>query len=61
MNLFDNLDNIDVMNKRAAMAYVREMTFMSPKQLSMVISNLKKLYKQEKKKKLNTEDGGEVA
>lgn len=60
LNLFDNLDNVDVMNKRAAMAYVRDMTFMSPKQLSMVISNLKKLYKQEKKKKLNAEDEEEL-
>lgn len=43
--LFDKLEDLDLVNKRALMVYVRELTNLSPKQLSIVLSSLKKHYK----------------
>lgn len=45
-NIVDNIDNPDLMfSKRAVMIYIREITGMSSKQLSIVLSSLKKQYK----------------
>ena len=52
--LLDSSDEIDLINKRAVMAYMREITKLSPKQLSVVLSNLKKHYKDIRK----ATDGG---
>lgn len=43
--LLDGIEEIDLINKRAVMAYMREITKLSPKQLSVVLSTLKKHYK----------------
>ena len=43
--LFDKLDDLDLVNKRAIMLYLREITRLTPKQLSIVLSSLKKHYK----------------
>ena len=40
-----NLDSIDILNKRAVLLYLREISGMSSKQLSVVLSVLKKHYK----------------
>lgn len=45
-NIVDNIDNPDLMfSKRAVMIYIREITGLSSKQLSIVLSSLKKQYK----------------
>lgn len=43
--ILDGIDEIDLINKRAVMAYMRDITLLSPKQLSVVLSTLKKHYK----------------
>lgn len=47
--IVNNLDEIDILNKRAVLLYIREITNLSSKQLSVVLSNLKKHYKDVKK------------
>lgn len=43
--LLSDIEDVDLINKRAVMAYMREITKLSPKQLSVVLSSLKKHYK----------------
>jgi len=43
--IFGNVENLDIINKRAVMIYIRNITNLSPKQLSIVLSTLKKHYK----------------
>lgn len=43
--LVKDLDKVDIISKRAIMLYIREITNLSSKQLSMILSNLKKHYK----------------
>lgn len=43
--LFNNINELDFLNKRAVMLYLREITSLSPKQLSVVLSLMKKHYK----------------
>jgi hypothetical protein len=43
--IFNNLDDLDFSNKRAIMNYLREITRLSPKKLSVALSALKKYYK----------------
>jgi hypothetical protein len=43
--LFGRLEDLDFANKRAIMIYVREICLLTPKQLSIVLSSLKKYYK----------------
>lgn len=43
--LIDNIDEIDLLSKRAVMLYIREITGLSSKQLSIVLSSLKKQYR----------------
>jgi hypothetical protein len=47
--IVENLEDIDILNKRAVLLYIREITNLSSKQLSVVLSNLKKYYKDVKK------------
>lgn len=44
--IIENIDDIDLLSKRAVMCYIREITKMSSKQLSIVLSSLKKQYRQ---------------
>ena len=46
--LIDNLEDIDLLSKRAILLYVRELTPLSAKQLSLCLSGLKKYYKEVK-------------
>ena len=43
--LFDNIHDLDFLNKRAVMVYLRSLTSLSPKQLSAVLSTVKRYYK----------------
>jgi hypothetical protein len=47
--LFDQSEMLDMINKRSAMAYLRELTGLTNKQLSTVVSSLKKIYKELRK------------
>ena len=46
--LIENIEDIDLLSKRAVMLYIREITGLSSKQLSIVLSSLKKQYRTEK-------------
>jgi len=48
-DILTNIDNLEFLNKRALLIYVRELSKLSSKQLSMVLSNIKKQYKELKK------------
>ena len=43
--LFENIHDLDFLNKRAVMLYLREICKLSPKQLSVVLSLMKRHYK----------------
>lgn len=43
--LFENIHELDFLNKRAIMLYLREITFLNPKSLSIVLSTMKRHYK----------------
>lgn len=45
-SIVDRIDEIDILNKRAIFLYIREMTDLTPKQLSSVMSNVRKYYKE---------------
>lgn len=47
--LMEDIENVDLLSKRAVLLYIREMTSLSSKQLSIVLSSLKKHYKELKK------------
>jgi len=47
--IIENLDDIDLLSKRAVLLYIREITALNSKQLSIVLSNLKKHYKELRK------------
>ena len=47
--IIDRLDDIDLLSKRAVLLYIREITGLSSKQLSIVLSSLKKHYKELRK------------
>ena len=47
--IVDNLDDIDILNKRAVLLYIREITGLTSKQLSVVLASLKKHYRELKK------------
>lgn len=48
--LLANIDSLDLLNKRAILVYLREITHLSSKQLSIVLASLKKHYKELKKR-----------
>lgn len=43
--LFENINDLDFLNKRAVMLYLREITNLHPKSLSVVLSAMKRHYK----------------
>jgi len=47
--LFDKLDDLDFLNKRAVFIYMRELSGLTPKQLSVAMSNIRKHYRDIKK------------
>ena len=48
-NLIENIEEVDLLSKRAILLYIREMTNLNSKQLSIVLSSLKKHYKEVKR------------
>lgn len=48
-SILASAENLDFHNKRAVMAYLREMTHAQPKKLSAMLSNMKRYYKVAKK------------
>jgi len=46
IKLFENVDNLESLNKRAIFVYVRDMTNLSPKQLSSSMSSIRKHYRE---------------
>ena len=46
MKLFDKVDTLESLNKRAIFVYVRDMTNLSPKQLSSSMSSIRKHYRE---------------
>jgi hypothetical protein len=49
LQLFDDIETIDILSKRTIMMYLKEITGFSPKQLSFTIASLKRLYKEIRK------------
>ena len=47
--LFDKIDTLDYLNKRAIFVYLRDISGLTPKQLSVSMSNIRKHYKEIKK------------
>ena len=43
--VFKNIDELDFLNKRAILVYVREISGLSPKQLSVAMSSIRKHYR----------------
>lgn len=43
--VFENIDELDFLNKRAVLIYVREISGLSPKQLSVAMSSVRKHYR----------------
>ena len=42
---FKNIDELDFLNKRAILVYVRDISGLSPKQLSVAMSSIRKHYR----------------
>ncbi len=49
ITLFDKIEELDYLNKRAIFVYLREISGLTPKQLSVSMSNIRKHYKDIKK------------
>ena len=45
ITVFKNIDELDFLNKRAILVYVREISGLSPKQLSVAMSSIRKHYR----------------
>jgi hypothetical protein len=46
IHLFENIDSLESLNKRAIFVYVRDMTNLTPKQLSSSMSSIRKHYRE---------------
>lgn len=46
LKLYENIDNLESLNKRAIFVYVRDMTNLTPKQLSSSMSAIRKFYRE---------------
>lgn len=55
ITLFEQKDDIELLNKKAVFLYIREMTGLTPKQLTTAISNIKKHYKSIRKENENAD------
>ena len=47
--VFESIDDLDFLNKRGVFVYLRELSGLTPKQLSVAMSNIRKHYKDIKK------------
>ena len=45
ITLFGKIDDLDLLNKRAVFVYMRELSSLTPKQLSVAMSSIRKHYK----------------
>ena len=45
MTIFENIDSVDLLSKSAILLYIRELSGMSPKQLTATLHSLKKQYR----------------
>ena len=45
VTLFGKIDDLDLLNKRAVFVYMRELSSLTPKQLSVAMSSIRKHYK----------------
>lgn len=52
IKLFENIDSLESLNKRAVFVYVRDMTNLTPKQLSSSMSAIRKHYREVSKNQL---------
>ena len=43
--IFNEIDDVEILNKRAIFVYVRDITGLTPKQLSVAMSSIRKRYK----------------
>lgn len=48
ITIFENIDDIDLLNKSAILLYMRELSGLSPKQLTTTMQSIKKLYRRYK-------------
>ena len=46
MTLFKNINDLDFLNKRAVFVYLRELSGLNAKQLSVAMSNIRKHYRE---------------
>ena len=46
ITVYEKIDDLDFLNKRAIFVYVRELSGLSPKQLSVCMSNIRKHYRE---------------
>ena len=49
ITIFNKIEDLDYLNKRAVFVYMREISGLTPKQLSVAMSNIRKHYKEIKK------------
>jgi hypothetical protein len=54
MHLFEHIDDIDLLGKNACLYYIREISGLNAKQLTIALQSLKKTYKQMKFNSLNS-------
>ena len=45
ITIFENIDEVDLLNKNAILLYMRELSGLSPKQLTTTMQSIKKYYK----------------
>ena len=45
MTLFTKIDDLDLLNKRAVFVYMRDLSSLNPKQLSVAMSSIRKHYR----------------
>lgn len=48
ITIFENIDDVDLLNKSAVLLYMRELSGLSPKQLTTAMQSIKKYYKKSK-------------
>ena len=48
ITIFENIDEIDLLNKSAVLLYMRELSGLSPKQLTTAMQSIKRRYKKSK-------------
>lgn len=52
ITIFENIDEIDLLNKNAVLLYMRELSGFSPKQLTTAMQSVKKYYKKVRQERL---------